>query len=163
MALLIGSSACSMRSRIDILFSTGCCCPPSARSRAPSTELGVTTAAPKARTAITTVTNTTTTKIRGSIPKPVYLNLFYLNLDPDDLADHEISNGLQSDPGDQQHVSDRVREERANESRIQYQHDRDDNGRHPHQQRHGEASLGGIDAHLALNFETLADNVRQVV
>src|SRR6266567_9495015 len=139
-----------MRSRIDILFSTGCCCPPSARSRAPSTELGVTTAAPKARTAITTVTNTTTTKIRGSISKPVYLNL-----DPDDLADHEISNGLQSNPGDQQHVSDRVREQRTNEAGIEHEHHRDDDGGHAHQQGHGEASLRGVNADLALNFEPL--------
>ena len=52
-----------MRSRIAGLFSAACgCCPPRARSRAPSTELGVTTAAPKAKTAITTVTNTTMIK-----------------------------------------------------------------------------------------------------
>ena len=38
-------------------------CPPRARRRAPSTELGVTTAAPKANTTSTTVTNTTMVRI----------------------------------------------------------------------------------------------------
>src|SRR5580704_6254973 len=115
-----------MRSRRAGLFSTSGCCPPRARRRAPSTEVGVTTAAPKAKTASTMVTKTTKTNSRGSM-------LIYLNLDPDDLSDHEISNRLQSDPGDQQKVSDRVREQRANETRIEHEHDRYDNGRHAHQ------------------------------
>src|SRR5580704_7123310 len=92
-ALLIGSIACSKRSRNAGLFS-GCwvCCPPRARNRAPRTELGVTAAAPKAKIAPTTVTNTTTTSRIGSMT---------LDLNPDDLADHEISNRLQRNSADE--------------------------------------------------------------
>ena len=52
-----------------------CCCPPRARKRAPSTELGVTTAAPKAKTAITTVTNTTMIRTEAACAIPASLNL----------------------------------------------------------------------------------------
>jgi hypothetical protein len=55
----------------------------------------------------------TTTRIRGSIfllePQ------LELNLDPDDLPDHEISNRLQRNSGDQQRVSNRIRKQRPNE------------------------------------------------
>ena len=69
MALLRGSSACSMRS---FTFRTGfsgawAVWPPRARKRAPSTELGVTAAAPNENATSTTVTNTTMVKISGSI------------------------------------------------------------------------------------------------
>src|SRR5258707_4697496 len=90
-ALLSGSSACSIRSRSEALFSTCCCCPPRARKRAPRTELGVTIAVPKAKTAIATVTNTTTPKNKSSMT--------YLDLYPNNLSDHEISDRLQSDSG----------------------------------------------------------------
>ena len=69
MALLMGSRACSSRSlTLSADFSgawTGC--PPRERRRAPSTELGVTTAAPKANTTSTTVTNMTMVRISNGI------------------------------------------------------------------------------------------------
>src|SRR5580658_1042571 len=156
----MGSSACSMRSRMAGLFSVCCCCccPPRARRRAPSTELGLNAAAPKAKTAPTTVTNTTTTKIRGNMNLPAHLNL-----DPYDFADHKISNCLQRDSGDQQGVSNRVRKQRLNEAGIEHQHDRNNNRRHAHQKRHRESALGGVDAHLTLDLKALADDVRQIV
>src|SRR5271165_749802 len=157
-ALLSGSMACSIRSLRAGLASAVCGCPPRARKRAPRTELGVTSAAPMKKTTNTMVTNTTIAKIRSNIDPPASLNL-----DPDDLPDHEISDRLQSDPADQQHVADGIGEERANEGRIERHHDRDDNRRHCHQQCHGEASLSGVDPHLALNLETFADYVGQVV
>ncbi len=46
---------------------------------------------------------------------------------------------------------------------LSIEHDGDDDGRHAHQQRHREASLGGIDAHLAQNLEPLADDIGEVV
>src|SRR5579864_4045256 len=163
MALLSGSMACSIRSLRPGLASLVCCCPPRARKRAPRTELGVTTAAPKKKTTITMVTNTTIVKIRGNIDTPASLDLLLSNLDPDDLPDHEISHRLQSDPADQQRVADGIGKERLNEGRIERHHDHHNDRRHTHQQRHGEAPLGGVDAHLALNLETLPDHVREVV
>src|SRR5271165_6881443 len=130
MALLMGSSACSMRSRTFIAgFSwANEGWPPRARKRAPSTEPGVTAAAPKAKTTTRTVTKTTMVRING-IVQPECEKLSYLNLN--NLANHEVTHGLQGDAG--------------------------------HQQSHGKAALGGVDANLALDLEALADDVGQVV
>src|SRR5580693_1974017 len=101
-ALLIGPRVCSMRSRIAGLFS-GCrgCWLPKARRRAPSTELGVTTAAPKAKTAATTVRNTTITRAKDGVITGLHLN-------PDDFSDHKVSDRLQRDSRDQQKVADGI-------------------------------------------------------
>src|SRR5579863_1943795 len=98
-ALLSGSRACSMRSRIAG-FCSSCGRVPSARRRAPSTDVGVTTAAPKKNTTSTTVTVTTMVRMRGNIS--FYLNskpklrLLKLHLDLDDLPDYKIADRLQS-------------------------------------------------------------------
>jgi hypothetical protein len=66
--------ACSMRSRREGFTSAVCCCPPSARRRAPRTELGVINAAPIKKTTSTMVTKTTMVRIRENIRKdPVRL------------------------------------------------------------------------------------------
>ena len=70
---------------------------------------------------------------------------------------------MQRDPGDQQRVADRVREQRANERGIEHKHQRDNDWRHTHQERHRQTSLSGINANLALNLEALADDVREVI
>src|SRR5579863_2134555 len=154
-ALLSGSRACSMRSRIAGRFSAGWACwLPRARKRAPRTELGVTAAAPKAKTPMTTVMKITMSSkgITGS-----------LNLNTNDLAYHEISNGLQRDSGDEQRVADRIFKQRVDESAIQKQHRANNDRGHPHQQGHGQASLRCVDAHLTLNLETFTDDVGEVV
>ena len=51
----------------------------------------------------------------------------------------------------------------SNEARIQHQHDDDDDRRHAHQKRHGEPALRGVDPHLALNLEALANHIGQIV
>src|SRR5208337_4718740 len=115
MALLSGSRACSMRSFTFIVGASWVwtACPPKARNLAPSTELGVTTAAAKEKTTSTTVTNTTMVNIKGIvIPESLSLRLHkapgsqssYLKLY--DLSDYEIANGLQSDAGHQQSMAD---------------------------------------------------------
>src|SRR5258708_18581243 len=50
-----------------------------------------------------------------------------------------------------------------NERGIEYQHDRNDDGRHSHQKGHGEAALSGVDTNLTLNFEPLSNDVRKIV
>src|SRR5580692_8364510 len=125
MALLRGSRACSIRSRMAGLFSTGFSCwLPRARRRAPSMELGVTAAAPKANTAATTVKNTTMIRTNCIVTT--------LNLNPDDLTDHKISYRLQRNTEHQERMTDRVREERMNETGIQTRHHGDNDRRHTH-------------------------------
>src|SRR5579871_5776026 len=153
-----GSSACSIRSRRAGLFSAGCvCCPPRARRRAPSTEPGVTMAAPKANTASTTVTKTMMTVSSGVINKTCS------NPNPDNLPDHEISHRLQTDSGYQQGVANWISKQWMDEITIDGQHHDHNDGRHSHQQGHSEASLGGVNAHLALNLEALADDIGEIV
>ncbi len=43
-----------------------------------------------------------------------------LYLNPNNLANDKITNGLQGDAGDQQRVSDRIGEKRTNESRVEH-------------------------------------------
>src|SRR5580698_5719939 len=159
-ALLMGSSACSRRSFSFTAGFSGACvsCPPRARRRAPSTELGVTTAAPKANTTATTVTNITIAKIINGILIPVRS---YLNLN--NLADYKVSNGLQGNTDYQQSVSNRIIKERPDELRTEHGKNCHHGRRHPHEQGHGEAALRGVNPHLALNLEALADYVGQIV
>src|SRR5579872_305356 len=49
------------------------------------------------------------------------------------------------------------------EAGVEDRHHGDDDRRHAHQQGHGQAALRGVDADLALNLESFADDVRQVV
>src|ERR1700683_46151 len=162
MALLRGSRACSMRS---ITLAAGFSCamvewPPRARKRAPSTEPGVTAAAPKANTTSTTVTNTTMVKINGMV-QPEWKRSSYLKLN--DLANHEITHGLQRDTDHQQSVADGIIKKRLDEIRTEDEKNRDHCRWHGHEQSHGEAALGGVDAHLALDLEAFADDIGQVI
>ena len=78
MALLMGSSACSMRSRTAGLFSARRpCCPPNARNRAPRTEPGLTTAAPNANTESATAAKITTTSTRGDIVFYTWIRIIF--------------------------------------------------------------------------------------
>src|SRR5271165_190553 len=162
MALLMGSSACSMRSRTFIAgFSwANEGWPPRARKRAPSTEPGVTAAAPKAKTTSTTVTKTTMVRING-IVQPECEKLSYLNLN--NLANHEVTHGLQGDAGHQQGMANGIVKKRFDELRAEDGENGHHGWRHGHQQGHGEAALGGVDPNLALDLEALADDVGQVV
>src|SRR3954454_12777520 len=155
-ALLMGSSACSMRSRRAGLFSA-CrdCTLPRARRRAPRTDPGLTTAAPKKKTALATATKMITTINRGDIG--------VLYLDPDNLPDHEITDGLQGDSRNQKNMADGIREERVNKGGIQHQHQSNDDRRHAHQKGHGQASLSCVHAHLALDLESFTDDIREIV
>src|SRR5271156_836412 len=165
MALLRGSSACSKRSFIFIAgFSVACNpCPPRARRRAPSTELGVTTAAPKANTTSTTVTNTTIARIIDGMVCLASLEPESLDLDLNNLPDHEIANGLQRNTHYEQSMANRIVEKRANKFRAEDRENGHHGRRHGHEQGHGEAALRGVNPYLALNLETLADDVRQIV
>ena len=90
-----------MRSRTAGLFSAWRpCCPPNARNRAPRTEPGLTTAAPKANTreCYRCEDHDHEHKRRHS----------FLHLDPDNLPDDKIANGLQRDSSDHQSVADRI-------------------------------------------------------
>src|ERR1700722_7782613 len=86
-----------------------------------------------------------------------------LYLDPDDFADHEISDRLQYDAGDQQGMADGIGEQRTNETGIEHEHDGNYDGWHAHQQRHGKTAMGRGHPYLGLNFETLADDIGQIV
>src|ERR1700722_6897169 len=86
-----------------------------------------------------------------------------LNLNPDYLPDHEISDCLQNNSDDQQRVPDGIGEQWAYETGIEHDHDDDDDRGHAHQQGHGEASLSGVDAYLALYLETLTNHIGQIV
>src|SRR5580704_15551892 len=143
MALLSGSSACSIRSRKAGFTSSGCCRPPSARKRAPSTELGLATAAPNENTASTTVRKTTIASNGSSIFKTCFLNL-----NPDDPADHKISNRLQRDAGHHQGVPDGIVKQRLHKIRTENQQDAHHDRRHRHQKSHGQPPLRSIDTHL---------------
>src|SRR5208282_1131792 len=56
-----------------------------------------------------------------------------------------------------------VGEKRANEAWVQELHDHHDGRGQSHEQDHGEASLRGVDADLAQDFEALANDVGEVV
>ena len=77
-ALLMGSSACSMRSRMAGLFSA-CrdCTLPRARRRAPRTDPGLTTAAPKKKTAPATATKMITTINRGDMGFYTWIRIIF--------------------------------------------------------------------------------------
>src|SRR6516164_2353103 len=109
----------------------------------------------KAKTATATTTNTTIARNRKLIAA--------LHLNADDLADHEISNRLQGDSGDQQEVADGISKQGTDETWVQQQHGSDDDGRHAHQQGHRQAALCRVYANLALNLESLPDNVGEIV
>src|SRR5215470_4815508 len=85
------------------------------------------------------------------------------DLDPDDFADHEIADCLQTDADHQHGMADRIVEQRLDEHGIHEIHAHHDDGWHTHEQEHGETSLRGVDAHLPQDFEPLADDVGEVV
>src|SRR5579862_8159757 len=156
MALLSGSSACSMRS---FIFAPGlgaavAACPASERNRAPSTEFGVTMAAPKANTTAATVMKMTIVRISSGI---------CLHLNPDDLTDHEITDRLQRNAHHDQKVSDGVIKERTHELRAEQIKHQNHDRRHGHQQHHGESSLRSMYFYLTLNLEAFANHVGQII
>src|SRR5271167_1722469 len=141
----MGSRACSSRS---LTLTTGFAgvwtgCPPRARRRAPNTELGVTTAAPKANTTSTTVTNTTMVRISRGI-----LYLIWLNLNLNNLSNHEISDGLQRNGAHKQDVAKGIMKKRLDKVRTEYEENGHDRRRHGHEQGHGQAALRGVNPHL---------------
>src|ERR1700740_344764 len=104
-ALLSGSSACSMRSLMAGFSCVRGRGNASERRREPRMEEGAYAAAPKAKTASTMVT-----KIRIA-----RINAIGLDLDPNDLTNHEVSNGLQRDANHQHGVSNRIVKQRLDE------------------------------------------------
>src|SRR5437870_605663 len=85
------------------------------------------------------------------------------DLNPDDLANHKIAHRLQDDSDDQHGVPDGISEQRLDEQRVHEIHAHHDDGRHAHEQQHGEAALRGVDTHLAQDLEAFANDVRKVV
>src|SRR5579864_4671135 len=128
-------------------------CHASARKREPRMEDGAYAAAPKAKIARAMVTKIRTASI----------NAMELHLNPDDLANDEVSDRLQRDADHQHHVANRVGEQGTDKHWVHEHHAHNDYGRHPHEQKHGEAALGGVDAHLAEDLETFANHVREIV
>src|SRR5208282_2597170 len=64
---------------------------------------------------------------------------------------------------DDQGVPQGVGEKRLNEPRVDHEHEDDNRGGESHEQGHGEASLGGVDADLAQDLKAFANDVREVV
>ncbi len=60
-------------------------------------------------------------------------------------------------------MSERVGEQGTNKARVEELHQDHDRGRQGHEQDHGEASLGGVNADLAQDFKAFADDIREVV
>src|ERR1019366_5073393 len=85
------------------------------------------------------------------------------NLNPDNPANDKVAHRLQTDGDDERDVPQPFREQRENESAVDEEHYDHDGGWKRHEQEHGEASLGGVDADLAQDFEAFADDVRKVV
>jgi hypothetical protein len=111
-ALLNGLSACSIRSLMGAFSASVGRCHPKDRNRAPSTEEGITTAAPKEKTTTATVMNTTI----------VSANAMCLNLYCDDSANYKITDGLQSHAYHHQNVTQRLGKQRTDEARIHQKH-----------------------------------------
>src|SRR5580765_4999281 len=91
------------------------------------------------------------------------VNAIVSDLNPDDLANYEIAHRLQDDTDDQHGVPDRIGKQRPDEQRVHEIHPHNDDGRHAHQQQHGEAALRGVDTYLAQDLEALADHVREII
>src|SRR5207245_10735586 len=85
------------------------------------------------------------------------------NLNANDLANHEISNRLQTDCGCDECVANGIGEQGLEEFRFHHQHGHDNYRRHRHQQHHGQTALRGVNADLPQNFEALTNHVREVV
>src|ERR1017187_8503922 len=85
------------------------------------------------------------------------------NLYPDNSANDKVAHGLQSDASDDQGVPQGVGEKRLNEARVDEEHEDHNHGGQSHEQGHGEASLGGVDADLAQDLKAFANDVREVV
>src|SRR5208282_1476143 len=136
-------------------------CQPISRRRDPSTDEGTTAAAPKANTVTTMATKTKMASASGII-RTLYES-HISNLDLDNSANHKISHRLQCDASDDQGVSYRVGEKRLDKAPVKDKHYGHHRGRQSHEQHHGEASLGGVNADLAQNLEAFADYIGQVV
>src|SRR5215469_2681696 len=150
-ALLSGPKACSILS-LKGAFSRFACRDPKDRNRAPSTDVGMTTAAAKENTTAVTVRKTRIDNV-SSIS----------DLDGDNPSNHKIADGLQTYADHYQNVSQWFGKKGPNEAGTHHLHDYDDQRRQTHQKHHGQAPLCGKNTHLAHDLEALADHVGQVV
>src|SRR5229473_2211251 len=134
-ARLSGSRACCMRSRMaGFAWALGRCQPIS-RRRDPSTEEGATVAAPKANT-ITAIVRNTKMESASAMNQTLFIRPCSSNLDPDNFANDKVAHRLQRDATDDQGVSYRVGEKRADEPRVEDEHGDHNGGRQRHEQNH---------------------------
>src|SRR6185437_867256 len=123
-ALDSGSRTCSTRSLIAVLSESSRGCQPSERSRVPSTEEGAAAAAPKAKIAANTVTNST---IANTIAIGSDLNT-------NNFSDQQVADRLQNNSRGDQRVAKGVGEQRGHESRVHHRHHHHDDWGQGHQQ-----------------------------
>src|ERR1051325_7571670 len=112
-ALLSGSSACSMRSRIGGFSGSGSPCHPRARKRVPRTDEGANAAAAKENTATTIVTNTIIASPSGDMNLNLYTNY---------LANPKITDRLQRNAADHQRMSKGIGKQWTNKTRTHEEH-----------------------------------------
>src|SRR6266576_4162017 len=86
-----------------------------------------------------------------------------LYLNPNDFSDDEVTHRLQRETADQQYVSDWVGKQWLDETPVQGKQRGHDQGRHAHQEHHGQPALRGVYPHLPKDLEALANDIGKVV